>query len=349
MGKLALTRLLAACLLAGGMSSAAAAEPALVRFEFAGVEMAVPVKIVLYAADQPTANEAAEAAFARIRELNGILSDYDPESELRRLCRDSGEGNPVPVSDDLWLVLSRARELSERSGGAFDVTIGPVVRLWRRARRNHEMPSPERLEAACQLVGYRLFRLHPEHQAVELLKPGMRLDLGGIAKGYAVDEALAVLRKRGITRALVDAGGDIGLGDPPPDKPGWLIGVASLEADAPPSRYLWLSRLAIATSGDTWQYVEIHGRRYSHLIDPRTGLGLTDHSSVTVIAPDCITADGLASAVSVLGPDEGLKLIEETPGSAALVVRAPEGTAEVRESCRWQDFPVAEPKTDHEP
>jgi thiamine biosynthesis lipoprotein len=176
-----------------------------------------------------------------------------------------------------------------------------------------------------------------------LLKPEMRLDLGGIAKGYAVDKALAVLRRRGITRALVDAGGDIGLGDPPPGKPGWGIGVAPLEPGGPPGGFLWLSRRAIATSGDTQQYVVIDGVRYSHLVDPRTGLGLTDHSSVTVIAPDGITADGLASAVSVLGPRQGLRLVEETPGAAALVVRAPEGRPETYESGRWKKLPVTQP------
>jgi len=343
MGDLALV-----CLFAAGISAAGPGEPGLSRFRFNGVEMAVPVKIVLYAADEATATQAAEAALARMRQLNAILSDYDPESELRRLCSTSMEGKPIPVSEELWHVLSRAQALSERSGGAFDVTVGPVVRLWRRARRQHEMPSPERLAAARDLVGYRLVRLDSELRAVELLKQGMRLDLGGIAKGYAVDEALAVLRKRGITIALVDAGGDIGLGDHPPGKPGWLIGVAPLESESPPTRHLWLSRRAIATSGDTWQYVEIGGRRYSHLVDPRTGLGLTDHSSVTVVAPDCITADSLASAVSVLGPEQGLKLIDDTPGTAAFIVRAPEGATETYESCRWKELPVAEPKLSEE-
>ena len=344
MGRLALTWLLAAAIPAAGPD-----QPALGRFQFTQVEMAVPIKIVLYAGDEAAASRAARAAFARIDQLNGLLSDYDPESELRRLCRTSGQRRRVPVSEELWRVLSEAQGLSGRSGGAFDVTVGPMVRLWRRARRRREMPSPQRLEAARQLVGYRLMRLDPQHHAVELLKSGMRLDLGGIAKGYAVDEALAVLRSHGITRALVDAGGDVGLGDPPPDKPGWLIGIAPLAPDAPPARYLRLSRLAIATSGDVWQHVEIDGVRYSHLVDPRTGLGLTDHSSVTIIAPDCITADSLASAVSVLGPKAGLKLIEETPGTAAFILRAPEGTVETHQSCRWKQFPVAQPEWKQEP
>ena len=334
-------RLVATWLLAAGIPASPPDGPALSRFEFTRTEMAVPIKIVLYAPDGPTATGAAEAAFSRIGQLNAVFSDYDPQSELRRLCATSGRGDTVPVSEDLWRVLAHAQDLSGRSDGAFDVTVGPVVRLWRRARRRRQLPSPERLRPARELVGYRFVRLDPPNQAVELLKPGMRLDLGGIAKGYAVDEALKVLRESGIDRALVDAGGDIALGDPPPDRPGWRIGIARLEADGAPGRVLLFSRVAVATSGDTWQYVEIGGRRYSHIVDPRTGLGLTDHSSVTVVAPDGMTADGLASAVSVLGPEKGLKLIENTPDAAALIIRAPEGKVETYQSSRWKDLPVA--------
>ena len=323
-------------LLAMAVTAAASpGEPPLSRFEFSRIEMAVPIKIVLYAPDETTAENGAKAAFDRIHVLNGILSDYDPQSELRRLCETAGRGKAVPVSRDLCSVLHRAEAVSRQSGGAFDVTVGPLVRLWRRAIRRRIFPSDERLDEARPLVDYRLVRLDEENRSVELLKPGMRLDLGGIAKGYAVDEALAALAKAGITRALVDAGGDIRLGDPPPDKSGWRIGVAPLQADGPPGTLLSLSRAAIATSGDTWQYVEIDGTRYSHIVDPRSGMALTDHSSVTVIAPDGITADALASAVSVLGPEQGLKLIDATPGTAALIVRAPQGKVEKHKSKRW--------------
>jgi len=333
--------LMAAWLLGAGVAAAEPDEPAANRFQFTQVEMAVPVTIILYAPDTATATRAARSALTRINALNGILSDYDPQSELRRLCASTTEGSGKAVSNDLWRVLCHAQTLSQRSDGAFDVTVGPVVRLWRRARRRKQLPSADLLQSARELVDYRLIRLHADDRTVELLKPGMRLDLGGIAKGYAADEALAVLKKFGINRVLIDAGGDIVLGDPPPGKPGWRIGVAQLEADGPPSQALSLSNVAIATSGDTWQYVEIEGRRYSHLVDPRTGLGLTDHSSVTVIAPSGTIADGLASAVSVLGPQQGLKLIEATPDVAALFVRAPTGKIESHQSSRWRDFPLA--------
>lgn len=327
-------------------SAAGSDAGSLQRFHKTKVEMAVSVIVTLYAPDPTTANTAAEAVFRRFNQLNDVLSDYDKNSELRRLCATAGSGKAVSVSDDLWVVLSAAVELAHQSNGAFDPTIGPVVRLWRRARRRGVMPDAERLAQCKKLVDYRLIHLDRKHKTVELLKPGMRIDLGGIAKGYALDEAMRVLREHGISRALVDAGGDLVLGDPPLGKEGWKVAMAPLNPEATSSRYLRLSRVAIATSGDAWQHVEIDGRRYSHLVDPRTGMGLMDRSSVTVIAPHGMTADGLASALSVMGPKAGLKLIETIPAAAAFVVRAPSGKVQSHESCRWKRYPVVMPKKD---
>src|SRR5262249_33303853 len=159
------------------------------------------------------------------------------------------------------------------------------------------------------------------HRTVELSTPRMRLDLGGIAKGYAVDAALTVLQARGIRRALVSRGGDMAVSGPPPGQHGWRIEGAPLDAtNAPSRRVVSLTHARLATSGDVFQRLEIDGRRYSHIVDPHTGLGLIDHSLVTIIAPDCTTADGLATAVSVLGPERGLQLVARTPHTAALVV-----------------------------
>src|SRR5262249_28184538 len=153
------------------------------------------------------------------------------------------------------------------------------------ARRTHELPDAKELSRARALVGYQNLRLDAKARTVQLLKPGMQLDLGGIAKGYSADEALAVLRKNGITRALVAAGGDIAVGDAPPDVDGWKIGIAPLEdPDKKPTRYLILQNAAMSTSGDAEQYVEISGKRYSHIVDPRTGIGLVGRQSVTVVA-----------------------------------------------------------------
>ena len=174
-------------------------------------------------------------------------------------------------------------------------------------------------------------------RTAELLIPEMRLDMGSIGKAYAVDAALAVLKKRGIPRALVGGSGDMAAGDAPPGLPGWRIEVAALDAPgAPPPQIVHLANRGIATSGDVFQRVEIDGKRYSHIVDPHTGLGLTDHGLVTVIAPDCFTANGCTTSASVLGPERGLKLIDETPGVAALLVRKPGEKIEFVESHAWR-------------
>ena len=333
--------IIAACLLGAWTAAWQPEEPALNRYEFTQTEMAVPVKLVLYAPSEEAATRAARAAYARIAQLNGVMSDYDPESELRRLCNTAGEGDAVPVSKDLWTVLQRAVEFSRLSEGAFDVTVGPVVRHWRRARRLREMPDRKVLDDALESVGYRLIRFDDERRAIELTKPGMRLDLGGIGKGYAADEALTVLREHGIRRALIDAGGDVVLGDPPPGLPGWRVGVAPLDARDPPRQAIILAGASVATSGDIWQAVVIDGQRYSHIVDPKTGLGLTEHSSVTVVAADGTAADALASAVSVLGPEKGIELVDKIPGAAAMVVRpADDGSPQVFTSRAWKQLRI---------
>ena len=309
------------------------------RFEFTEPQMGAPFRIVLYALDKPAAEAAARLAFDRIKQLNDILSDYDTDSELSRLSQTAGSGRCVKVSDDLWRVLERSQDLARRTDGAFDVTVGPAVSLWRKARREKKLPDPAKLAEALKAVGYQKLRLDAKRHTAELLAPYMRLDLGAIAKGYAVDEALNVLRLRGITRALVSGGGDMVAGDPPPGRKGWRIEVAPLDVtNAPPARFVLLANAGLATSGDLFQHLEIDGKRYSHIVDPHTGVGLTDHSLVTVIARDGITADGLSTAVSVLGPKEGVRLVEQTRAAAVHIVRMPGDTIEMTESSRFNRY-----------
>lgn len=305
------------------------------RFEFTRPQMGVPFRLVFYGTDAARAAAAADAAFGRVAQLNRIFSDYDPDSEANLLCHETPVGQPVPVSPDLWHVLERSQRLAADTDGAFDVTLGPVVQLWRRARRHRELPPPHLLEPARQRAGWRNLRLDPRQHTVTFAVPGMRLDFGGIAKGYAADEALRVLRAFGFPRALVAAAGDVTVGDPPPDRPGWTIDIGLLDTpNAPPARTLSLAQASVATSGDIFQHLEFEGRRYSHILDPRTGLGLTDQSLVSVIATDGLTADSLATAVSVLGPEAGLRLVERTRDAAALILRAPAGEVEEARSRR---------------
>ncbi len=309
------------------------------RFEYERPQMGVPFRFVLYAGNRFIADAAAEAAFMRVKALNDIMSDYDAESELSRLSRTSGQGRELQVSDDLWLVLQQAQALSERSKGAFDVTVGPYVLLWRKARREHKLPSPERLAQARESVGYEKLRLNPKRHTVELLAPNMRLDLGGIAKGYAVDEALRVLAEHGVPRALVEGGGDFAVGDRPPGKKGWRVQLAPLDVtNAPPPLFLTLEHAAISTSGDLYQHLEIDGKRYSHIVDPRTGIGLTDHSLVNVIARKSIRADSLTKVVSVMGPKRGLSFINSTPDAMVRIMCKPGKLMEVYESRGFRKY-----------
>lgn len=285
------------------------------RYQYSQMLMGVQVTITLYAPDRATAERACTAAFERIADLEQIMSDYRVDSELMRLCAQAG-GPPVRVSEPLFTVLKRAQELSRRTDGAFDVTVGPFVQLWRRARRTGQFPTPAELEEAKQHVGYEKMVLNEAERTVQLLVPGMRLDLGGIAKGYALDCALKVLQEHGIRHALLEAGGDIVAGLAPPGTAGWRIEVANA---SPERRWVYLALGAISSSGDTEQYVEYQGKRYSHIVDPRTGWGLNTRVAATVIARDGITSDSLATALCVLGREKGMTLIRSVPGARAYI------------------------------
>jgi FAD:protein FMN transferase len=307
----------------------------LTRFQFAEPHMGTRFQITLYAPDEALAKKAAQAAFARIAFLDASMSDYRPASELMRLCAKAG-GEPIEVSPELFFVLQKAQEVSRLSDGAFDVTVGPVVRLWRLARRTQRMPDPESLHKALALVGWKNIKLDARTHTVQLLKAGMQLDLGGIAKGYAADEAQKVLRMHGITRALVAAGGDITVSDPPPGAAGWTIAIYPIEpGDKEPAPQLLLHNAAVSTSGDLQQFVEIDGKRYSHIVDPRTGLGLVGRMSATVVAPTGIQADSLTKVLAILGEDRGMKILEGIEGVSGRLARLTENGEKVTTTKRF--------------
>jgi thiamine biosynthesis lipoprotein len=222
----------------------------------------------------------------------------------------------VRVSDDLFFVLQRALEIARQSGGAFDPTVGPLVKLWREARKEGKLPGSADLQAARAKVGWQHVHLDPHDRTEKLDRPGMKLDLGGIGKGCAGDEAIATLRAHGIDRALFEAGGDIVVSDPPPGKPGWPIEV--YEGEHHPGRRLTLHNAAVSTSGATEQFVEIDGIRYSHVVDPRTGIGLTNQHLATVIAPRGILSDAISTACTVLGPEKGRALARHYSATAEI-------------------------------
>ncbi len=291
-----------------------------VRREFAELHMGVAVRIELYAPDDAAARTAARAAYARIAELEDIMSDYRPASEVRRLAERPGTA--VPVSEPLFAVLVRALQLARLSAGAFDPTVGPFVELWRRARRTGRLPTRAALAAAARRVGWRKVHADSATRTVRLATSGMRIDLGGIAKGYILDQALAELRRHGVTQALIQAGGDIVAGDAPPGLSGWRVDVGGDGDPALRARAGALAHAGLGVSGDTEQYVIVDGVRYSHVVDPRTGLGLTSRRQATVVAEDGVTADGLATALTVLDDARGAELLRSYPGVVAEVRRA---------------------------
>ncbi len=313
------------------------------KFAFEKAEMGIRFTITLFAESEGTAKAAADGAFARIAELNHIFSDYEDDSELSLLSRTSGSGKKVPVSPELWLVLNRARQMAERTGGAFDPTCGPLTAAWRRARRKNELPSPALVEELRTRCGWQKLRLDPETKTAELLAPEMRLDLGAIAKGYACDQALKLLRERGHPISLVAGAGDMAAGDPPPDRKGWRISIDPLDAEGgapvPATVVVEIANCAIATSGDRYQRLQIGDKRYSHILDLRTGQPLMDHSLVTVIASDCMTADSLSTALSAIGPKDGPALVAEK-NAVARWQREPANTVEITTTPGWEKWEV---------
>lgn len=322
-------------LLFAALSTSRAAE--LQRFEFSQPHMGTTFRIVLYSRDAEVGRAAAMAAFDRIEELNGIMSDYKADSELMNLVHAAG-GAPMKIGDDLFNVLKISKDAAKASDGAFDISLGPVIRLWRRARRQRVLPEPEKLAEAMKLVGCDKLELDENAHTARLTVPGMVLDLGGIGKGYAADAAIGVLKRHNIDRGLVAAGGDITVSNRPPDAEGWAVGIAPLASpENAPKIVLMLENQSVSTSGDAEQFVEIGGVRYSHIVDPKTGLGLIGHKNVTVVGPNGTTADWMTKVVSVQG-EKGFKLIDATDGVASLIVRQGEKGEEQFQSARWKEL-----------
>jgi thiamine biosynthesis lipoprotein len=312
------------------------------RHEYSRPLMGMAFRIIVYSEDEAKAKRAAKAAFDRVAVLNQIMSDYEPKSELSKLSNLAGSGKAAKISEELCSVLDRAQALAAQTGGAFDVTAGASVQLWRRARRVKQLPPQYALAKALKTVGFRSLKLDAKKCIAELTGSGTRLDLGGIAKGYALDEALAVLKKHDLRQALVSAGGDIVAGTAPPGKEGWRVALIGLREEVKPE-FLWLTNAAVATSGDLYQFLEVDRTRYSHIVDPRTGTALTEQRLVHVLAPDAITADSLATAMSVLGPSKGLRLVTDDKRYGARVAfRGALGQVQVVESPVFHAWPRAE-------
>ncbi|WP_439559293.1 FAD:protein FMN transferase [Dyadobacter sp.] len=287
------------------------------RYSFEKGLMGSPFKLVFYTTSDTLAKLAADNAFHRVEELNEIMSDYRDGSEINRLSAQSGSGKWVPVSKDLFDILAISQDISKKCDGVFDVTLGPVVQMWRHATRKGTFPSEQEIAEARSKTGFNKMKLNPKNRSVLLTQKGMRLDIGGLGKGFAAEEALKELKKLGITSAMMDAGGKIVMTNPPPGTDGWNITISN---GSDSLKTIKLANTSLATSGPTYRYMEYKGVRYSHIVDPETGIGLLFHVRTTAICDGGTISDALATAFSVAGIEKSKKMLKRFPGTKVWLV-----------------------------
>lgn len=295
-------------LLAGCEEKQEVSASVLRRMEMQRPMMGTLFRVTTYVNDDQAGRKAMDEAFEIAANFANAATDYKPDSELNLFCK-SAAGEPVKLSEHLFGVLSLAHQLAIDTNGIYDPTLGPLTHLWRSSKNSGILPDQGVLNSAKSLCGYQHLSLNPDDQTATLALNGMQLDLGGIAKGYAADLIFEHLKNAGYSQTLVAAAGDIRLGDAPPDKDGWGIALRTFRMT--PSKPVFLKNCAISTSGDLYQNVQIGKEKYSHLIDPKTGLGLTSRRAASVIAPFAQLTDPLATAACL--SDDPKQLVKICP------------------------------------
>lgn len=294
------------------------------RYAYSVQKMGSPFNIVLYADTKQIADSAAQESFKLVDSINLVCSDYDSSAELFKL-RYAAVGVPIKVSPILFELIYIANKAYKDADGSFDITVGALSGLWRTARRSQQFPTNTAINEARARIGFNKVQIDSGAQTITFLHPNMQLDMGAIAKGYAADKVLALLQSHGITAALVDAGGDMVAFGMPPQKNGWTIGINFPgQQEKLLKRKLVLSNKAVATSGDAFQFMLHEGKKYGHIIDPRTGYGVTFQRNVTIVAPTATTADWLATACSVLTLEQ-VKILAEKYKSEVLITTVQNG------------------------
>jgi len=278
--------------------------------------MGTAVRVELWHDNAAAARAAMSAVMNEMHRIDASMSPYKPESELSRINREAAQ-KPVVISKEMFDIITRSIEFSKLSDGAFDITFSSVGYLY--DYRAHVKPTDEQIAKTLPGINYRHLLLDPNARTIHYARTGVRIDLGGIAKGYAVDNCIAILKKRGITNAIVTAGGDSRLLGDRRGRP-WNVGIRDPRQRGEVAVVLPLADVAISTSGDYERFFEEDGVRHHHIINPKTGKSATGVRSVTVIAPDGITTEGLTKSVFVKGPKEGIRLIESLKGVDAIII-----------------------------
>lgn len=278
--------------------------------------MGTLVRVELAHENDESGRVAMAAAMEEMRRIDRLMSPYREDSELSRVNREAA-GKPVPIGQDMVEVIDRALKFSEMTNGAFDITFASVGYLYDYAGKR--LPSDKEIRQRLPAINYRHINLDRAHRTLHFARPGVRIDLGGIAKGYAVDNAIAILRARGVKHALVTAGGDSRVLGDRAGRP-WRIGIRDPRNRDGTVTVLPLINAAISTSGDYEQYFERDGVRHHHILNPRTGKSAAGMHSVSIVGPDAMTTDGLSTSVFVMGMERGLSLVESLPGIEAVLI-----------------------------
>lgn len=290
------------------------------KFTFKSPKMGATFTIQVYATNTKSAAHAADRAFAAVDSLNLIFSDYLTTSELSQLSQTAGTGNEVLISAALFDILQQSKIAYQKSKGAFDISVGTLTQLWRKSRKTKQLPDSISLKKALQTVGFGNVKLNNKQKTCALLQPGTLLDLGGIGKGYAAQVMLNIMQEAGFQQVLCDAAGNMAIGEAPPNRQGWSVGVQTLGSrNKLLDKFLLLKNIAVSTSGDMYQFVEIDGVRYSHIVNPKTGLGLTNQRQVTVVAKHAAQADWLSTACCILPIEQALRLVKKEKATALIL------------------------------
>ena len=300
--------------------------------------MGTRIAVEVWHEDPAAAAAAIDAVIAEMHRIDELMSHYKPESQLSRVNREAASA-PVAVDRELADLIVRALEYSEITGGAFDISYASVGYLYE--YREHRRPTEAQIQAALPAVNWRLVEVDREASTIRFGMPGMRIDLGGIAKGHAVDRGIAILRGRGITHGSVTAGGDSRILGDRRGRP-WIVGIRHPDEHDRVIARIPLEDAAVSTSGDYERYFDEDGVRYHHIINPRTGTSASGVRSVTVIGPEAILTDGLSTSLFVLGPERGLALLEGREDVDAVIVRD-DGRVFYSKGLTPPEAPVPEP------
>lgn len=305
------------------------------------VVMNTIAKIIAIAPDEKTARRSIDAAFEKIYRIEKLMNRYDPNSQLSKVCRLAAK-EPVKVDSELFDILQQSIYYSKKTDGAFDITVGPLVDLWKKCAEANSMPTNRQIAEIKKRIGYEKLILDANQLSVRFATGGVGLDLGGIAKGFAVDLAVKEMKKAGAVGGLVAIGGEIGCFGETEKKEKWTIGVQNplVLQDTNDSRNV-IARLSltdknVSTSGDYRRFYKIGEHHFSHIFNPATEKNADELSSVTIIAENGTEADALATAVSVLGAEKGLELIKETTNTEALIIKS--GSEELIKSSGAQRY-----------